>query len=407
MTAASGERDLVETVASRERTVAVVTAVSVVAALGGAIVTALLRQYDLRVYVMGARHVLDGRLYDVTLPVKPYLPFTYPPISAMLFWPLVPMPFPVAKMVWAFVNVGALVGFTAVSLHAVRPDLSSRRVWRTTAFLIGFVFWLEPVRLNFHFGQINLVLGLAVLADLTTTLTVRGKTLPRGVLLGAAAAVKLIPLIFVVYLAATRQWRAARTAAFTFLACTALAFAITPRSSWRFWTHYVVDAKRVGTVYYLSNQSLRGALDRIAHRELSESVTTAVAAVVALAGLALAVAVYRRGESLLAVLVTATTGILVSPISWSHHLVWIVPILLWLALSPARPRFGAAVAAVCCAVFWWGPIWIPDPRDGPLLHEKFKALVESNTYCALLIAFLCFVAWSRLVATRPRSLDPT
>jgi len=379
----------------------VVTVLSVLAALGGAIVTALLRQYDLRVYVMGAHHVLDGRLYTVTLPVKPYLPFTYPPFAAMFFWPLAPLPFPVAKMIWSLINVTALTCFIAVAVRAIRPELSKATMWRAALFLSGFAFWLEPIRLNFHFGQINIVLGLLVLADLTMPISVRGRTVPRGLLVGVAAAIKLIPLIYVLYLFCTRQLRAALTATVTFVTVTLLAAIVNPKVSWAFWTRYATDAKRVGTVYYMSNQSLRGTLDRLSHRELSASLTTAIAAVVFVAGLALAVAAYRRSSVVLSIVITATTGILVSPISWSHHLVWIIPILLWLVLADDRPRFGRIVALVAAAIFWWGPIWIPNPTDYPLLHERAKALLESNSYCFMLVGFLVWMAV--VILRRPRS----
>ncbi len=397
-----GHRPIVDWVEPPRPWSTVVTVLSVIAALGGAVVTALLRQYDLRVYVMGAHHVLDGRLYTVTLPVKPYLPFTYPPFAAIFFWPLAPLPFPVAKMIWSLINVTALTCFIAVALRAIRPELTKATIWRAALFLSGFVFWLEPIRLNFHFGQINIVLGLMVLADLTMPITVRGRTLPRGVLVGVAGAIKLIPLIYVLYLFCTRQLRAAVTATVTFVTVTLAAALVAPKESWSFWTHYATDAKRVGTVFYLSNQSLRGTLDRLAHRELSASLTTAIAAVVFVAGLSLAVAAYRRGSAVLSILVTATTGILVSPISWSHHLVWIVPILLWLVLADDRPAYGRPIALVAAAIFWWGPIWIPNPTNYPLLHEKARALLESNSYCFMLVGFLVWM--TVVVLRRPRVL---
>ena len=245
------------------------------------------------------------------------------------------------------------------------------------------------------------MLGLLVLADLTMPISVRGRTVPRGLLVGVAAAIKLIPLIYVLYLFCTRQLRAALTATVTFVTVTLLAAIVNPKVSWAFWTRYATDAKRVGTVYYMSNQSLRGTLDRLSHRELSASLTTAIAAVVFVAGLALAVAAYRRSSVVLSIVITATTGILVSPISWSHHLVWIIPILLWLVLADDRPRFGRIVALVAAAIFWWGPIWIPNPTDYPLLHERAKALLESNSYCFMLVGFLVWMAV--VILRRPRS----
>ena len=64
----------------------------------------------------------------------------------------------------------------------------------------------------------------------------------------------------------------------------------------------------------------------------------------AAAGLLLAAQAHRRSSPLLGVLVCAATCLLVSPISWVHHLVWVVPAILWLAFAPDRPRFGPVLA---------------------------------------------------------------
>jgi alpha-1,2-mannosyltransferase len=267
--------------------------------------------------------------------------------------------------------------------------------------LLGPSYLLDPVRLTFYFGQINLVLCLLMLADLTTTLQFRGRTLPRGVLVGVAAAVKLVPLVFIPYLFVTRQVRSAWTALAAFAACSLLAAALDPATSWSYWTKYAFDASRVGNPSFVLNQSLQGTLDRLTHRDVSVVAVDVVGAVVLSAGIALARWAWRDSSSFLGLLVCATTGMVVSPITWEHHLVWAVPILLWLALAPDRPAGGPLWAVAAAIVLWWAPLQHV-PSGGTLeLHEHGWTLVASNSFFALLVAFLAGVA-VQLVIRRGR-----
>jgi alpha-1,2-mannosyltransferase len=258
--------------------------------------------------------------------------------------------------------------------------------------LLGPAGQLDPVRLTLFFGQVNLVLCVMVLADLTTTLEFRGRRLPRGVLVGIAAAVKLVPLVFIPYLFVTRQARAAWTALGTFAACSLLATALDPATSWAYWTKYATDAARVGSPWYISNQSIQGTLDRLAHRSVSNVVIDALGALVLAAGIALARWAWRASSPFLGILVCATTGMLVSPITWEHHLVWAVPILAWLACAPDRPARGPAWAAAAAIVLWWAPLQHV-PSGGTIdLHEHGWTLLAGDSFFALLVAFMVGVA---------------
>jgi len=347
---------------------------------------------DLEVYLMGARHLVDGRLYDVRGTAVPHLAFTYTPFAALFFTPLAPLPFGIAQLLWAVISMAALISMIALSLWAVRPDIAPRRLWLLSLVLLGPISLFEPILLNFHFLQVNFVLDLVVFTDLLLVLRVRGRTVPRGLLVGIAAAVKLIPLIFVVYLVITRQFRAAAVAVSTFVCCTVIGALFNIHASWLYWSKYAYDAKRVGGVYYLSNQSLRGALDRLTHTDLRTSIVTAGSAVVLVAGIALARWAYVGSSTLLAVLVTATTGMLVSPITWSHHLVWCIPILAWLTLAKDRPRGGRIWAAGASIVLWMGPIWFVPSNPAAELDEHGFGLVMANAYFFLMALFLLGVA---------------
>ncbi|HEY5110303.1 MAG TPA: glycosyltransferase 87 family protein [Acidimicrobiales bacterium] len=363
-------------------------------------------QLDFAVYVLGAHHLMDGRLYQVGLPYPPYLPFTYPPVAPLAFWPLAVLPRQPAQLVWAAVNVASLYGVIALSLRAMLPGMDRTRLLLWSVVLLGPSYLLDPVRLTFYFGQVNLVLCLLLLADLTTTLRIRGRTLPRGVLVGAAAAVKLVPLVFVPYLFVTRQARAAWTALATFVACSLLATAFDPATSWAYWTKYATDAARVGNPSYILNQSLQGTLDRLTHRDVSVVVVDAVGALVLVGGIALARWAWRDSSSFLGILVCATTGMVVSPITWEHHLVWAVPILLWLVLARDRPAGGPLWAAAAALVLWRAPLQHVPSGGTRELHEHGWTLLAANSFFGLLMAFLVGVA-VLLAARRARGARGT
>jgi alpha-1,2-mannosyltransferase len=64
----------------------------------------------------------------------------------------------------------------------------------------------------------------------------------------------------------------------------------------------------------------------------------------ALTWLALRAAV-RAGDQLSAVVTVQLFGLLVSPISWSHHWLWIIPLVLWTAYGTRHPARLAIAAA--------------------------------------------------------------
>lgn len=361
-------------------------------------------QLDFAVYLMGAGHLTSNLLYTAGLPYAPHLPFTYPPFSAMFFWPFTLVSLSAAALLWATINLAALAAVLAVVLRTIRPvEVAGvlRTPWTWVLLLLGPAVLLEPVMLSFSFGQINLFLCALVLSDATGRLTIGGRTLPRGILLGVAAAIKLIPLIFVPYFVMTRQFRAAWTALATFVVCSAVPFALNPGASWSFWTFYISDVKRVGGVQYISNQSLRGSLDRLAHHDFNGLGITALEGLVALAGLAVAYVAWRRSSTMLAVLVTADAGLLASPITWCHHMVYVVPILAWLIWGSDRPRLGRFLAAVVAGLFYWAPMW-HIPNSGSLdLDEHGWHLLAGSAFFFCAVAFLVTIA--TLLWRRPKA----
>jgi alpha-1,2-mannosyltransferase len=315
---------------------------------------------DSAVYRSGALALLHGEpLYDsMSLSAEPSwarLPFTYPPTAALLFAPLGMFP---TQVSWGLLGALSLLGMAFVIRTCVLA-LPDRPSWLTpgkaTLVLSVLLLGVEPVWRTLLLGQINLVLMALVVVDV---LVLKGSRYSGG-LTGVAAAVKLTPLIFVPYLLLTGRRADALRAVGTFLALQALMFVLIPHDTVRFWTHAVSDPARTGPIYWAGNQSLNGLLLRIT--DLAPWSLRAALVLGAVLAVPAAVAVRRlheRGQDLAGLLVAAFFGLLVSPVSWSHHWVWVVPLIVYLLsrlpeplpAGLARVRALAGVGAVV-AVF--------------------------------------------------------
>ena len=384
----------------------VLLVVSLVTALLGTVGWTFHRhQVDLEVYLMGARHLRDPHLYGLTL-AGVHLPFTYPPFSTLFFWPLGIMTTRIAGVVWALINLGALLVIIAVTLLHVRPDErdgSARVPWWLALTLVGPAVLLEPVMLDLSFGQVNLVLVALVLVDMTTRVRVAGRTLPRGIGVGLAAAIKLVPVIFVPFLLVTRQFRAAATSMVTIAACAAMAFIVNPSASTAFWGKYVNDQARIGSVTYISNQSLQGTIDRVTHHLWNSRGMESLEGLTVVLGLAVAWWAWRRSSTFLAVLVVGVTGLLASPITWAHHMVYIVPVLMWLWWGSDRPVGGRVWALGSATLFYVAPMWLIPHGPGYDMREHGAALWAGSSFTLAATSFIVGVA---VMLTHRRRLGP-
>lgn len=373
---------------------------SAAAAVTLAIARATGREVDFDVYRMGGAHVLGGQLYIVRLP-QLGMHFTYPPFAALLFWPFAQVSVHAGELVWSLASIALLAALTVVSIRAACPQWSGRRSWITASVVLFPFLWLSPAVLTLDFGQVNFMVAVLVLADLTCT-----TRLPRGLGVGVAAAIKLTPLIFIPFLLLTRQFRTAATAAGSFLVCSLAAFAIAPGSSRVYWSQYVFAAKRSGNLLYISDQNLHSAVQRMMGSAPSPVLSGVLTLLFAAGGLAVATWAYRTSSPMLGILLCAATGLIISPVSWSHHYVWVVPVLAWLALAADRPAGGRWWAVGVGALFWAAPIWwVPDVQQG---YGGALVLLEGNSFFLAAVAFLLLAAallWSRRRAAASEERD--
>ena len=300
------------------------------------------------------------------------------------------------------VNVAALLGLLILSLQVVRPDLPRRSVWRLALALSLPALLLNPVLVTVGFGQVNLVVVLLVMWDLLSERRVGRWQAPMGIATGLAAAVKLTPLLFVPFLLLTRRFRAALTCVATFVACELVTFVVSPASSTSYWTKALFNPGRAGDLSIVDNQNLSAALDRLHHSIVPNAVLLPVLLLAAGGGLWLAAVAYRRSSPMLGVLICAGTGLLVSPVSWVHHMVWVVPAILWLALADDRPRLGRPIAVGTAVLFWCAPIWWVPYKHTSDLHLNPFQLLAGDSFCLALVVSLGAAAY--LVLRRRRSV---
>ena len=254
--------------------------------------------------------------------------------------PLALLPAWLAAALWTGASVGALAAVVVV----VRRALDRPAPGWLVALVTGGALALEPVWQNLTFGQVNLFLMLAVLVDL-----LRPERRWSGVLVGIAAGVKLTPLVFVVLLVLVGRRAAAGRAALAFAGTVAVGFVAMPGSAAKYWSDGLVDAGRVGPPTLAHNQSVYGALTRLLDGPPPTLLWLAVAGPLALAVLVVGAGWWRRGDRVLGTCLGAMAMLLASPISWSHHWVWAVPVALvlwersrwasaaWTAVFVARP----------------------------------------------------------------------
>jgi alpha-1,2-mannosyltransferase len=351
---------------------------------------------DLDVYRIGSlvwlRH---GDLYGL-LPATSsgvHLPFSYPPIAAVLLAPLALMPFGAAGTVLTLATVATAAGVLRMFLRSAAGREAGS--WRTACWLLPAALFLEPVRNTLNYGQVNVLLMALVTADCLLP-EVRW---PRGALVGLAAAVKLTPAAFVLFFLCRGDRRAALTAAASFAAVTAAGFALAWHDSVRYWTSIIVQTGRPGSPAYAANQSIEAVLARAG---LDPHTPAGMAAWLALSAVALALAwrgmrrAFGGPSDAWALTLNALAALLISPISWSHHWVWAEPALLALAVVSVRGRHRAGLAAAVAglAVFAAAPQWWFPSGGNVEIHWAAWEQVIGSSYVIVAVAVLLFASVS-------------
>ncbi|MGW4822558.1 glycosyltransferase 87 family protein [Streptomyces sp. NPDC004227] len=346
--------------------------------------------FDLRVYYGAVNDWVHhgGRIYDYQVPGTTY-GFTYPPFAALSMLPMALVGPNTAIAGALLLNLAAVA---AVLWILVGRELR-RHGWFGWALAACALALLEPVRDTISFGQVNLLLLALVLADGWLLSSGRGRWGRwAGAGIGLAAAVKLTPAVFIGLLLLARRWRAAAVATAVTAVATVLAAWAAPDASRFYWTHALWDTTRVGRLDYVSNQSLQGVLARLAAPGEPSRAVWALTVV-----LVLAVWVWRTHRALraddwpAALALTGLVSCLISPITWVHHLVWLLPSFAVL-VRVRRLRTAAVLYGMLCSSVVW--LWFDDASG-------LDGFLGSNTYVWITLGLLLTLPTGQPAVTSP------
>jgi alpha-1,2-mannosyltransferase len=323
--------------------------------------------FDLNVYYGAINYWVrgQGELYDYIRPASTY-GYTYPPFAALMMTPMVLVP-------WLATIVIASVAAIACSVLVVKW-LIGHRGWFAVGVILALLIAFEPARETFLFGQVNLLLVALVVGDLLLGAAQGRKWAGIGV--GLATAVKLTPGLFILYLLITKRFRAAFVAMATAAAATLLAAAIAPDATREFFTAALWDTDRVGALYFVSNQSLQGVVAR-----LHATAPSKLLWLVLVVGV-LVIWVWRSrkaaaaGDEFAGLALTGVVSCLVSPVTWVHHLVWLVPALVVMVdrgrwWPPGRLWLAGGLYALLCSRV----VWLYEKR-----YTGLEGFLGSNAY---------------------------
>lgn len=348
---------------------------------------------DVDVYRAAAQRFLDGAPVYAER-VLHGLYYLYPPFSVILFLPLTAWPIDDVTLPW-FAASTTLLGISILRCFWALGYRMSLRLLIVTLAVTVVASFLEPIRTTLFYGQINIILLLLVVFDLTAK-----RDGLRGLGVGLAAGIKVTPGLFILHYLAVRNLRAVAVASATFAATIAFSWIIAPGPSSRYWLHELTDSSRIALDLHPGNQSLKGM---IAHLTATDVVPLwqwpPLALAIGAVGLHYAARLHRRGDVLLSIVLTGLTASMVSPFSWGHHWVWLAPLLVHLIhLARQNPRWWLA----CALLFVIAGSWVqafPDVNAVGLFlfvspWEVLDTMVLTNLFPLGYFVLLVSVMWA-------------
>lgn len=364
---------------------------------------------DGEVYQLGAQAWLDGRPIYHDLPATDSglrLPFIYPPFAAIVFTPLALVSKPAAiAMIMIVTHLSLLVTLYVVLRASTFLAPYRDRALLVAAAVLPMATITEPVKETITYAQINVVLMVLVAVDCLWRVDGERKLpYPRGLLIGVAAGLKLTPAAFLLFFLLRRDYRAIVTSIVTFLVTVLIGVVLAFDGSKRFWLKEVFASSEVdfgpsfegNASTYAGNVSLRSLLSKLQVPEpwltIAYGTLIVIMLLLALAGMVYAL---RKRDLPTALCLNAILGLLVSPISWSHHWVWAVPALaLLIGAAYRNRRWPLLVASILVAEFFvLGPHWHVPQGGGKELTWNFFEHLIGNAYVYFGVAYLVYNAY--------------
>jgi alpha-1,2-mannosyltransferase len=340
------------------------------------------------VYRLAGTSLLNGDgIYD-TLTSGCRLKFTYTPFAALMFSPFSLLG-PAGFAAWTALSLVAL--WRAVSLLLSRsivriPGVTLRQL---VALVVLLALPMEPLVKTLWYGQVNVVLMWLILESFFGP-----AKRYNPVFIALAAAVKLTPAVFALFFVTVRTNRDRLVVLLTGLTTVALGFVIQPNQAMDYWTKLLFNSDRVGPTEYVYNQSLNGMLWRLFGDGGSRTLWLILVGAILVGGFVMARFLWNANEQVWAVGVIGLTTLLISPISWSHHYVLILIVLVALLQDATRQRASGVVALGIYAVMLAANVvfkLVPHTK-----HAEFDLhgwhVFAANQYVALALFLLVYSA---------------
>ncbi len=345
--------------------------------------------------------------------------YIYPPFFALLLAPLTSLGLVAAARIWLLVVHAAFLIALALILR-IHPELS--RSGRRLFLLASFAFM--PVYLNLKFQQVATLWLLLLTATVWAALRRRAGL--AGVFIAAAASLKVSPIFLIPLFARLGRWRIAVLGSLTLVAITVATMLAAP-GSWQFFT-VVLPRIGLGTANW-DNGSIDGLVSRIVELAPglfgSATQTVAKVAIVAAAVIVIGITLWnarQRGVApreprfsamrafetsveqawalRLGVAALITSLLIVSSVTWQHHLVTLLlPVataLAWITVRRpgARYAWGLAAAYIMC---WMDRRAFPLPADLQVHTPGQAALVLAGTSVKLAGLLLLWLLLLRML----------
>lgn len=356
---------------------------------------------DLQVYVYAVNDMLAGKnIFETTTPFWE-LYFIYPPIAAVLMVPLAVGPYWMWQLVWTALLVWAQ--------QSVLRRCGVPRGWKLGLLGVALVLCVEPIRTTLGYGQVNTMLMALVVADLLPDRPGERRRIPRGSLIGLAAAIKLTPALFVIFAFMIGKKKVALSGIVSFLAFTLVGAVFLWSETLEFWGGLVVGDTRTASPLYVGNQSLLGVFARVVDTGTAATLLGLfVAGVVALLSAVVGAHWWQAGERAFALGLVGLATCLASPLSWTHHFVWVVPMGVAVLVNGRHlPRWARWLTRFWVVWISLGLVLAVLPYGGGLEREYtlFQNLVANLTPLlgvVLLVGLAArMVSHSRAAASEP------
>jgi alpha-1,2-mannosyltransferase len=287
-----------------------------------------------------------------------------------------------ARWVLTVASISCYVVVIVVCARRLRMSLA-------TAGMIGLAgLTFEPFVRTILLGQINLVLLAFVVVD---CLVVPARY--RGILIGLATGIKILPGAFILFLILKREWGAVGRAVAVFAVTVSVGAVFAPHDSWLFWRGGFINLSRWGTEAIIGgdNQSLSAVSMRLSHDLSPPSIFVLLMSVAVLAlGVVAAKGQIDSGNDVNGLVCIGFSSLLASPISWTHHWVW--AILALLVLVQARHHVAAIALG---AVFVIAPMWYTPRGQFLELRDNWWQAAACVSYVVVGLTYLIFFAASR------------